>query len=80
MASNEEPVLSDELILEFEQQIKDEEAQKVNNLYILFFLKNSKSILMIKQVPLVCQDEPIVKLEEEYQDNEPFLKKIKVKI
>lgn len=35
---------------------------------------------MIKQVPLVCQDEPIVKLEEEYQDNEPFLKKIKVKI
>lgn len=25
----EEPVLSDELILEFEQQIKDEEAQKV---------------------------------------------------
>ncbi|KAI9356087.1 peptidase C65 Otubain-domain-containing protein [Pilaira anomala] len=56
MASNEEPVLSDELILEFEQQIKDEEAQKV---------------------PLVCKDEPIVKLEEEYQDNEPFLKKIK---
>lgn len=29
MASNEEPVLSDELILEFEQRIKDEEAEKV---------------------------------------------------
>jgi hypothetical protein len=29
MASNEEPVLSDEQILEFEQLIKDEEAQKV---------------------------------------------------
>lgn len=28
----EEPVLSDELILEFEQQIKDEEAQKVHRL------------------------------------------------
>lgn len=27
-----EPVLSDELILEFEQQIKDEEAQKVHRL------------------------------------------------
>lgn len=27
---SEEPVLSDELILEFEQQIKDEEAQKVH--------------------------------------------------
>ncbi|GAA5795816.1 hypothetical protein HPULCUR_001178 [Helicostylum pulchrum] len=56
MASNEEPVLSDELILEFEQRIKDEEAEKI---------------------PLVCQDEPIIKLEEEYRDNEPFLKKVK---
>lgn len=27
--SSEEPILSDEQILEFEQQIKDEEAQKV---------------------------------------------------
>lgn len=27
----EEPMLSDEQILEFEQQIKDEEAQKVNS-------------------------------------------------
>lgn len=32
MATNEEPVLSDEQILEFEQQIKDEEAQKVRGL------------------------------------------------
>ncbi|KAI7882106.1 peptidase C65 Otubain-domain-containing protein [Mucor mucedo] len=53
--ASEEPVLSDELILEFEQQIKDEEAQKI---------------------PLVCQEEPISRLVEEYKDNEPFLKKI----
>lgn len=31
----EEPVLSDEQILEFEQQIKDEEAQKVLHSYFL---------------------------------------------
>ncbi|ORE08941.1 cysteine proteinase [Rhizopus microsporus var. microsporus] len=54
--SSEEPVLSDEQILEFEQQIKDEEAQRV---------------------PLVCQDEPISKLEEEFKDNQQFLNKIK---
>lgn len=34
MATNEEPLLSDEQILEFEQQIKDEEAQKVYILHI----------------------------------------------
>jgi hypothetical protein len=30
MSTTEEPVLTDEQILEFEQQIKDEEAFKVN--------------------------------------------------
>ncbi|KAI8996767.1 ubiquitin thioesterase OTUB1-like protein [Pilobolus umbonatus] len=50
------PILTDEQILEFEQRIKDEEAEKI---------------------PLVCQEESIDKLEEEYKDNEPFLKKIK---
>ncbi|KAG1143994.1 hypothetical protein G6F37_006090 [Rhizopus arrhizus] len=54
--SSEEPILSDEQILEFEQQIKDEEAQKI---------------------PLVCQDEPINKLEEEFKENQSFLPKIK---
>lgn len=52
---NEEPMLTDEQILEFEQRIKDEEAQKM---------------------PLVCQEEPISKLVEEFKGNEPFLKKI----
>ncbi|CAO3638917.1 unnamed protein product [Cunninghamella blakesleeana] len=51
-----EPELTDEQILEFEQKIKDEEAEKI---------------------PLVCQNEPISKLEEEFKDNESFLKKIK---
>ncbi|KAF7727174.1 hypothetical protein EC973_007949 [Apophysomyces ossiformis] len=52
-----EPELTDEQILEFEQRIKDEEAQKI---------------------PLVCQTEPISKLEEEFKGNTPFLRKIKV--
>ncbi|KAI8073161.1 peptidase C65 Otubain-domain-containing protein [Gongronella butleri] len=55
-ASDIQADLTDEQILQFEQQIKDEEAQKI---------------------PLVCQDEPVSKLEEEFKDNEPFLKKIK---
>ncbi|KAG0172737.1 hypothetical protein DFQ28_007444 [Apophysomyces sp. BC1034] len=50
-----EAELTDEQILEFEQMIKDEEAQKV---------------------PLVCQAEPISKLQEEFKDNAPFLRKI----
>ncbi|ORZ24028.1 peptidase C65 Otubain-domain-containing protein [Absidia repens] len=51
-----EPELTDEQILAFEQQIKDQEAQKI---------------------PLVCQDEPLSKLEEEFKDNDSFLRKIK---
>ncbi|KAI9279845.1 peptidase C65 Otubain-domain-containing protein [Sporodiniella umbellata] len=51
-----EPVFSDEQILEFEQEIKDSEAQKI---------------------PLVCQDQPISQLSEEFKENESFLKKIK---
>ncbi|KAG2196100.1 hypothetical protein INT46_005771 [Mucor plumbeus] len=53
--ANEEPLLTDEQILEFEQQIKDEEAQKI---------------------PLVCQEASIETLQEEFKNNEPFLKKI----
>ncbi|OBZ90680.1 Ubiquitin thioesterase otubain-like protein [Choanephora cucurbitarum] len=54
-SEREEPLLTDEQILEFEQQIKDEEAQKI---------------------PLVCQEEPISKLVDEFKENEPFLRKI----
>ncbi|KAI8388433.1 peptidase C65 Otubain-domain-containing protein [Radiomyces spectabilis] len=52
----QEPELTDEQILQFEQRIKDEEAQRI---------------------PLVCQAEPLSHLEEEYKDNEPFLRKVK---
>ncbi|KAI8065361.1 peptidase C65 Otubain-domain-containing protein [Gilbertella persicaria] len=56
MSNNaQEPLLTDEQILEFEQQIKDQEAQKI---------------------PLVCQEEPVSNLLEEFKDNEPFLRKI----
>lgn len=34
--TNQEPVLTDEQILEFEQQIKDEEAQKVIVIHTTF--------------------------------------------
>ncbi|KAI7868119.1 peptidase C65 Otubain-domain-containing protein [Spinellus fusiger] len=56
MSTPQEPELTDEQILVFEQQIKDEEAHRV---------------------PLVCQEEPVTRLEEEFQHNEPFLRKIK---
>ncbi|KAI9322503.1 peptidase C65 Otubain-domain-containing protein [Dichotomocladium elegans] len=56
MSTMQEPELTDEQILEFEQRIKDEEALKI---------------------PLVCQAEPISILENEFKDNEPFLRKVK---
>jgi ubiquitin thioesterase protein OTUB1 len=37
--ANEEPLLTDEQILEFEQQIKDEEAQKVVLTNTMLFIK-----------------------------------------
>jgi ubiquitin thioesterase protein OTUB1 len=80
--STDEPILSDEQILEFEQQIKDEEAQKVSFFkkisQIGYSLERNFSLFLFK-IPLVCQEESISKLVEEFKDNEPFLKKINVR-
>lgn len=42
--TNEEPLLTDEQILEFEQQIKDEEAQKVMFTNTMFLQNKSEKI------------------------------------
>lgn len=74
--TNEEPLLTDEQILEFEQQIKDEEAQKVMFTNTMFLQNKSERYFL--QIPLVCQEASIEALQEEFKDNEPFLKKISV--
>ena len=50
--SSEEPVLSDEQILEFEQQIKDEEAQKVNEAYCIYLNSFSFRFLLYVRTSL----------------------------
>ena len=66
-SEREEPLLTDEQILEFEQQIKDEEAQKVS-LCLLCYIGITTH--KYQKIPLVCQEEPISKLVDEFKENE----------